>query len=211
MNQDFLNNILQTNQITLPNDFYNYLVNISDNYIIDFNTACDYPIYYDDTRSFQKIVNFPKNTQFIPFFSDNLEITNLSYHFPDIPMNESDVAVSSSNGVIFWDVRKCMLLIGHGYNLGYYPYYIFLGQGVHFGSIWIDLDETHYNEFPEYVKTHQTFTQFLDQINILKLHHLWKSSDDDYIFYDSSDINDIIYHYYQTSNNENNMISTTYH
>jgi hypothetical protein len=60
-----------------------------------------------------------------------------------------------------------MLKITDG-NKYYFPYYIYLGNGPHYGSIWINNDNSCYSEYPNFCKVFTSFNNFLKSVNEYK-------------------------------------------
>lgn len=172
-----LDKILNEKGIQLPEDFYNYLTNVSSNYVITFddNLRKSYPIFYDDELHenanellYEKITDFPSCEKCQIEIPEN--VTEISYYFPEMMcgLSELDTPVNENHGIKCIDVCVSMVRIGQGADLGYFPYYIYLGKGSHYGSIWLDNDDTFYSEFPTYEKTFSSFTNFLKRINKIK-------------------------------------------
>jgi len=180
----YINNLLNEKQIKLPDDFYNYLTNISKNKLIfyfynDFNNDKNYkenikiPKFYDNSIyeyniDIEKIPNNTHKQVSIP-----LNVTKLSYYFPEVKYSEDDIERTTNNNICINDVKKWMLEIADG-NKHYFPYYIYLGNGPHFGSIWINNDSSIYLEFPEFTKVFTSFNSFLNSVNE------YKNSDNSY-------------------------------
>jgi hypothetical protein len=190
--QTTLDEILCKKEITLPNDFYNYLINVSSNYLIYFNRKDYYPIFYDDVQLDGKInpIYFPTNEQLqieIP-----REINYISYYFPEMRANENDISINTSPNLNCNEIEKAMVWVGFGSYYALNPYMIYLGKGVHNGSIWINKDSSTYNEFPSFEKVFNTFGDFLKMIDEIK-QNPWSSYDDDIAYHldENTNINEM--------------------
>ena len=121
--KEYINNLLNEKQIKLPDDFYNYLNNLSKNKLIfyfynDFNNDKNYeenikiPKFYDNNiyKYDIDIEKIPNNTH--KQVSIPLNVTKLSYYFPEVKYSEDDIEHTTNNNICINDVSKWMLEIG---------------------------------------------------------------------------------------------------
>ena len=169
--KEYLDRLLDEKQIKLPDDFYHYLTQISSNQLIFYdyesNETIKLPKFYDDC-----IHKFSINIEDLPSSSQQrvsipINVTKLSYYFPEMKYSENDNECSVQNNISINTVTKWMLHIAFG-NTCIYPYYIYLGDGPHFGSIWINYDNSLYLEYPDFTKIFSSFEAFLKSVNEYK-------------------------------------------
>jgi len=175
--KEYINNLLNEKQIKLPDDFYNYLTQISSNHLIfyyndvkndeNYKEICKIPKFYDSNYK------YPIDLKYLPSYthpqvSIPLNVTRLSYYFPEVKYSEDDIERTTNNNISINDVRKWMLNIAFGNSYSFFPYYIYLGNGPHFGSIWINYDDSCYLEYPEFTKVFTSFDNFLKSVNEYK-------------------------------------------
>jgi hypothetical protein len=171
----------------LPHDFYHYLTNISSNLVVYFskhecydNKNCDYhPKFYDQIEFQNKIklevwctlrktkVFIPGNIISIYKIQEDLQTCN--------PLFENKLKKN--------DIRSWMIEIGEGwYDQITYRYLLFVGEGPHFGSVWLDCNESFdYYDF-YFVKVFATFTRFLNAVNEYKTGNNANMNFDDQLF-----------------------------
>jgi hypothetical protein len=185
--KEFLDKILKEKNILLPDDFYNYLTQISHEHTTQCNIAdlCE-PLTYNktcntilDEKLYDKKMDWDINSNEDPYNcleitdlpTDEMcqgcipeNVTDLTYYFPEIRVHENDVAKTVSHDVNA-SVTDGFFEIGSIEPYNSQTYNIYLGQGSHFGSIWLNMDDTCYGECPMYSKQYDTFTEYLDKIN----------------------------------------------
>jgi hypothetical protein len=167
-----LDDALSEKGIRLPDDYYNYLINVSCDFLMRFDNMINgnYPIFYDDERNTNNIECIIKDLPLDEHCQIEIPInvTNISFYFPECPISEKDIPRTISHNFTCKEISKSMLHISDGSKYHIYPYMIYLGKGHHFGSVWVNGDDSLCGEFPEYVKVFSTFTQFFDRINKLR-------------------------------------------
>lgn len=171
--------------IELPLDFYNYLTTVSDNYIFAVDTNyknSDFTVEFydkiisatngenetisivDNVKGEDKIdLKYVKRNDFIL----PLDVTNLSYYFPECRVSEDDISVTTCNNINISEIECNFVQISRG-QFGMFPNFIYLGSGPHFGSIWSNGDDSNYGECPMYEKIFDNFTDYLNRINYIK-------------------------------------------
>jgi hypothetical protein len=90
--QTKLDNALSEKGIRLPEDYYNYLINV---YLMMFDDKIngDYPIFYDDERNTNNIECVIKNLASCEDCQIEIpkNITKVSFYFPECHMNTKDI------------------------------------------------------------------------------------------------------------------------
>lgn len=195
--KSLLDQILKEKQITLPDDFYKYLTEISTNYLIEFddiddNWDCDNCVYVNVYPKYYTNENISKIDLQNMFTSSEMQInipenvTCLDYYFPEIKYCENDLPIKTSKNISIRDIQKSLICIGKGHQF-FYRYYIYLGKGFHFGSIWVNNDISTYSEFPSYLKVFSSFSKFFERINIIKENSISLSDNDDFFLSEKDD------------------------
>ena len=143
----------------------------------DYKENCKIPKFYDSKYK------YPIDLKYLPSYTHQpvsipLNVTTLSYYFPEVKYNEDDIERTTNNNISIKDVRKWMLNIAFG-NSCNFPYYIYLGNGPHFGSIWINNDNSCYLEYPEFTKVFTSFDNFLKSVNEYKNNNVLDNNSDD--------------------------------
>jgi hypothetical protein len=144
MNKNTLDAILERKGIQIPNDFYNYLTTVSENYVV-------YTYWGPETD----------NEESTHFYDDNHHTRKSTLDFPD----------SSDCQIFIPETEKTTLEYKCFYKITFttlFCYYIYLGQGPHYGSIWVNTDDTNHSTLFELKRMFDTFEQFFNRVNELK-------------------------------------------
>ena len=161
-----LDNQLSKSNLKIPTDFYQYLTNISNKLVVYFDKD-DIPLFYDNNechpnkqihlQSFichTRKVFIPANITLFASMTDDILLQNRCYG--EMPVRQMDF-------------RMWMIFVGESWRVGHcYDYFIYLGEGPHFGSIWVNHSQSFDVFHFIFVKAFQTFSGYLSAVNTFK-------------------------------------------
>lgn len=186
----------------MPDDFYKYLTEISTNCLINVDYCTNnhyaqkivYPNFYtSDKISKINLKNLPNTSELEVEISKN--IVYFDYNFLKTQCCENDLPTKNCTKVSMSDIQKAMFYIGSGHSY-LFPYYIYLGKGFHFGSVWANIDDfvyfdnseySEYSDDPSYLKVFSSFSKFLERINKIKEDPTPLERIDDYLLNEDDD------------------------
>lgn len=137
--------------------------------------------------------NLPNTSELEVEISKN--IVYFDYNFLKTQCCENDLPTKNCTKVSMSDIQKAMFYIGSGHSY-LFPYYIYLGKGFHFGSVWANIDDfvyfdnseySEYSDDPSYLKVFSSFSKFLERINKIKEDPTPLERIDDYLLNEDDD------------------------